>query len=311
MPQVSVDNIGSLSSIELIKEKRQLLKRVVSITRATERMQDSLKSVLILGKPSTNIPKGVLKYYHILSNKIKQKPTEKISWYLDKLEELIKSNLQGIIEISLEEHEAAPSDLSNQDEEGYSDEAMRLLNEFKRQSQTAVALKILLQQRGVYTSGTAIKESVQQIEGHIERLEKREEKQRKQLHTHITEMHTDLSSMLSSGQYSDDMKKVFSKVMIDLESDLKAIERGERIDELPLSFEVVETGVERKKDPVQVQQQVADETEEYLEEFDQDAPTDAVSTKIGFFRTLLRWLNTPWSVSWGEITKRKSKSKRD
>jgi hypothetical protein len=99
--------------------------------------------------------------------------------------------------------------------------------------------------------------------------------------------------------------------MTDLESDLKAIERGERIDELPLSFEVVETGVERKKDPVQVQRQVANETEEYLEEFDQNAPTDAPPTKIGFFRTLLRWLNTPWSVSWREIKKRKSKNKSD
>jgi hypothetical protein len=269
VPEVSTDNIGSLSSIELIKEKRQLLKRVVLITRATERMQDSLNSVLILGKPSTNIPEGVLKYYHILSNKIKQKPTEKISWYLETLEELIKTNLQGIVELSLEEHEVSPSAPSDQVEEGYSDEAMRLLNEFKRQTQTAVVLKILLQQRGVYTSGAAIKESVQQIEGHIERLERREEKQRKQLRTQISEMHADLSSMLKSDQYSDDMKKVFRKVMADLENDLKAVEKGERIDKLQLSFEVVETGMDKKEAEATVQQQVTAETEEYLEEFDQ------------------------------------------
>lgn len=310
MPEVSKDNIGSLFSVELIKEKRQLLKRVVLITRSTERMQDSLKSVLILGKPSTDIPKGMLKYYHILSNKIKQKSSRKISWYLNKLEELIKSNLQGIVEITMEEHEVSLSGLSGQAEEGYSDEAMRLLSEFKRQSQTAVALKILLQQRGVYTPGTAVKESVQQIEGHIKRLERREEKQRKQLHTHITQMHADLSGMFKSDQYSDEMKKVFRKVMTDLESDLRAIEHGEKIDKLQLSFEVVETGVERKKDPVQVQQQVATETEEYLEEFDQDAPANALPTKVGFFRTLLRWLNTPWSVSWREIKKRKLNRKR-
>ena len=307
MPEVSADNIGSLSSIELIKEKRQLLKRVVLITRATERMQDSLNSVLILGKPSTNIPESVLKYYHILSNKIKQKPTEKISWYLETLEELIKTNLQGIIELTLEEHQVSPSTPSDQVEEGYSDEAMRLLNEFKRQSQTAVALKILLQQRGVYTSGAAIKESVQQIEGHIERLERREEKQRQQLRTQISEMHADLSSMLKSDQYSDDMKKVFRKVMADLENDQKAVEQGERIDKLQLSFEVVETGIDKKEVEATVQQQVTAETEEYLEEFDQKEMVETSFNIVGFLKTLYKWLNTPWSVTWGEIRKRRKK----
>jgi hypothetical protein len=307
VPEVSTDNIGSLSSIELIKEKRQLLKRVVLITRATERMQDSLNSVLILGKPSTNIPEGVLKYYHILSNKIKQKPTEKISWYLETLEELIKTNLQGIVELTLEEHEVSSSAPSDQVEAGYSDEAMRLLNEFKRQSQTAVALKILLQQRGVYTSGAKIKESVQQIEGHIERLERREEKQRKQLRTQISEMHADLSSMLKSDQYSDDMKKVFRKVMADLENDLKAVEKGERIDKLQLSFEVVETGMDKKEAEATVQQQVTAETEEYLEEFDQKEKSETPFNIVGFLKTLYKWLNTPWSVTWGEIRKRRKK----
>lgn len=298
MSQNSAENSDSLAAVELIKEKRLLLKRVVMITRATERMQDSLKSVLILGKPSTSISKGMLKYYHVLSGKIKQKPTEKISWYLDKLEQLIKSNLQGIIDITLLEY-----DDPGQDEGGYSDEAITLLSEFKRQSQTAVALKILLQQRGVYTSGTVVKASVQQIEGHIKRLEEREEAQRKKLQSHITEMHADLNFMLASDQYSDDMKKVFRKVIADLENDRQAIERGDRVDELELSFEMVETGVESKKDPVEVQQKVVNETEEYLEEIDQGDSVDHKSDQRGFFRTLFRWLNTPWKVSWKDVKK--------
>ncbi len=306
MSQTPTDNVDSLASIELLKEKRQLLKRVVMITRATERMQDSLKSVLILGQPSTSIPKGMLKYFHILSNKIKQKPTEKIHWYLNKLESLIKSNLQGIINLTMQEHDVSESSLaSDQAEYGYSDEAINLLNEFKRQSQTAVALKVLLQQRGVYTPGAGVKESVQQIEGHIHRLEKKEEIQRRQLNAHITEMHNDLSHMLKSDQYSDEMKKVFRKVMAGLEDDQKTIERGDRIDELQLSFEVVETGVEKKKDPVEAQQQVVTETEEYLEEFDQGEPSVNESGKRGFFRTLFKWLNTPWSISWDDVKKGK------
>lgn len=100
-------------------------------------------------------------------------------------------------------------------------------------------------------------------------------------------MHADLSSMLKSGQYSDDMNKVFRKVMTDLESDQAAIERGERVEELQLSFEVVATGVDKKKSPVELQQQVACETEEYLEEFDQTEQSNISPTKAGFFKPSL------------------------
>jgi hypothetical protein len=307
VPQNHLDNDESLVSLESIKEKRLLLKRVVMITRATERMQDSLKSVLILGQPSTSIPKGMLKYYHILSNKIKRKTTDKIRWYLGKLEGLIKSNLQGIIKLTLEEHDfSSLIPPSEQDEEASVYDAVNLLNEFKRQSQTAVALKILLQQRGVYTPGTVVKASVEQIEGHIKRLEEKEEIQRSQIKKHITEMHSELSQMLNSDQYSDEMKKVFRKVIDNLETDQKAIDQGARVDDIQLSFEVVETGVEKKKDPKEEQQQVENETEEYLEEFDQNESPLKVSGKTGFFSTLFKWLNTPWSVSWEDVKKGKN-----
>ncbi len=306
VPKKPKQNVDSLAPIESIKEKRLLLKRVVMITRATERMQDSLQSVLILGQPSTSIPKGMLKYYHVLSNKIKQKPTEKIRWYLTKLEELIQANLQEIINIATLDHDVSDTDQNSvQADKEYSDDAMDLLHEFKRQSQTAVALKILLQQRGIYTSGDTVKAPVQQIKEQIKHLEIREEVQRKKLQAHISEMHSDLSAMLNSDQYSNDMKKILRNVLANLENDQKAINDGTRIDQIELSFEMVETGEEQKKtDPVEVQQQIVSETEGYLEEFDRSESAVTVSDKGGFFRILFKWLNTPWSVSWDDIKQR-------
>ncbi len=290
-PRKHKKNADSLASIESIKEKRLLLKRVVMITRATERMQDSLRSVLVLGQPSTGIPDGVLKYYHVLSNKIKAKPTEKISWYLSKLEGLIQTGLHEIISIATHDHA----------DDGYSDESMNLLAEFRRQSQTAVALKILLQQRGVYTSGTEVKIPVQQIKEYIRKLEKKEQLQRIKLQAHIAEMHADLSMMLNSDQYSDDMKAIFRSVMANLENDQKAINEGARIDQWQFSFEVIETGEDKRSNPVAVQQQVVTETEECLEDIEQRENVVPEADKKGFFRILLKWLNTPWNVSWSDI----------
>ncbi len=309
MSQLPGNNTDSFASIAIIKEKKLLLKRMVMITRAIERMQDSLKSVLILGQPSTKIPKGMLKYFHILSDKIKKKPTKIIRSYLVKLEDLIKVDLQKIINISMLDPDVLEDEQAvGQVAGAYTDEAMDLLNEFKRQAQTAVSLKILLQQRGVYTPGSVVKVPVHLIKGQLKYLAKKEEIQRNKMKEHISDMHTDLKSMLDSDQYSDEMKSVFCEVISGLEDDQKAISDGARIDQLPMSFEVVESG-EEPRDIISIPNMVVSEAEEYLVGIDQTESTEKAIEEMGFFRTLFKWLNTPWNVSWHDAKKGKSKGK--
>lgn len=316
------EKTDSAVPMNIIREKQRLLKRVIIITRAIERMQDSLNSVLILGRPSTDIPDGMLKYFHLLSDKIKQKSTDKICRYLSQLELTIKLNLQEIINISMLENDIAPvGKESNGEEKPYSDEAMHLLREFNRQAQTAVSLKILLQQRGVNTHGTVVKIPIQLIKRQLQQLAKKEEIQRNKIRAHISDMQNDLKSMLNNSEYTDEMKEVFRDVMAGLERDMSAISQGVRIDQLPFSFEVIETGDEKQhRMQSAVKQDEVSRIDHPEEKYRGDAvdppeyvgkPEDELvhSRKRGFFRTLVKWLNTPWSVTWETIIKGGNKEK--
>jgi hypothetical protein len=310
---------STASSISVIREKQRLLKRVIIITRAIERMQDSLNSVLILGQPSTDIPDGMLKYFYLLSNKIKQKPTDKIRRYLNQLEQIIKAGLQAIVDISRIEHDIDSAEqASNVAEKPYSDKAMHLLREFNRQAQTAVSLKVLLQQRGVHTPGTVVKIPLHLIKGQLKCLAQTEEIQRNKIKVHISDMQNDLKIMLESSEYTDEMKDMFRNVMVGLENDMRAISQGARIDQLPFSFEMIETG-DDKQHLMQPSNKLDEvESVDLPEEMDQpddvDQPEEigrsedmhAYSRKRGFFRTLFKWLNTPWSVTWDAV-KRKNR----
>jgi hypothetical protein len=319
MEHNSVVTTDPTASIDAIREKQRLLKRVIIITRAIERMQDSLKSVLILGQPSTDIPSGMLKYFYLLSNKIKQKPTDKIRKYLNQLESILHDNLQVIMDISRLDHPVDSFEqAANGAETPYSDKAMNLLREFNRQAQTAVSLKILLQQRGVHTPVTMIKVPIELIKGQLKILAKKEEIQRNKIETHILDMQNDIRSMLASSEFSDEMKEILRSVMVGLENDQHAISRGVRIDQLPFSFEVIETGDDKQhimQPSNKLQEMNSVDLPEELDRSDdvvqsgggdQSEDTTSCLRDSGFFRTLFKWLNTPWSVSW-EAIKRKNR----
>ncbi len=311
------EKIDSTAPMNLIRDKQRLLKRLIIITRAIERMQDSLNSVLILGKPSTDIPDGMLKYFHLLSNKIKQKPTEKIRQYLNQLELTIKSNLQEIIKISMLDHYAGSvGPASNGAEKPYSDEAMYLLREFNKQAQTAVSLKILLLQRGVHTPGTVVKVPVHLIKGQLKHLAKKEEIQLNKIRTHVSDIQNDFESMLDSSEYTDEMKDMFRNVITGLKNDQRAISQGVRIYQLAFSFEKIKTGDDKQHimQPSNKQEEInsVDLPEEMDQPDDVDQPEEIGKSedmhtyprKHVFFRTLFKWLNTPWSVTWDAIKRK-------
>lgn len=300
------DNADSSAAINAIRKKQQLLKRVVIITLAIERMQDSLKSVLILGQPSTSIPEGMLKYFQILSDKIKRKPTDQIHRYLNRLEVIIKTDLQAIINITMLDHDTYSSEQTpNEIEKPFSDKAMHLLREFNRQAQTAVSLKVLLLQRGVHTPGTVIKVPVHLIKGQLKHLAKKEDIQRNKIKAHITDMHNDLKDMLGSSEHTDKMKDVFRNVMVGLENDQHAISQGIRIDQLPFHFEVVETSSNRQQITQTSKKRDEINSGDLSEEVAEPQNASAYPGKEGFFRILFKWLNTPWSVTWDAVKKQK------
>lgn len=282
----------SFNFIDILNEKQGLLKQVVGITRAIEKMREALEAMVILGASSAHLPREMLTFYRALSIKTERQPTDNIKRYLLRLEDITRQGLSEILQVTHVDPERLDFEEQDAGQSLLSERVHGMIREFQRRAKTAVSLKVLLRRRGIDTPGATLPVPLSQIREQLVRLEIKERRQRELVKCQISEIHADIQRMLDSEQYPEQMKSVLRGVLQGLERDLQVITAGGRLEDLRFSFEQVETG---ERIPV------APETEssETPEQSDSKEEPPAIGVKrMGFFRHLWLWLNTPWAVTW-------------
>ena len=275
--------------IARIDGKRKVLEQIVEITKAIEQMQDSLNAVLILGAPSSELPAEAAKLFQELSGSMQNLPTNQIKDYLKKLQAVINSQLEGILKYSgfdFDSDEAIEILTMSGDSGDTKATPLDMLKDFKRTSQTAVSLRVLLKKRGVSTEGAVISVPKEVIEKQYKVLEEKEQQQRVKVKAKVEEMKDDINTMIDNPSYPDAMKEMLQGVLSNLDGDIKLIESGGNLDKLSFVMETQEFG--------EAVQQEDDVEEIVLETPDEEK-------KRGLANKANEWLNSPWSVSWKDI----------
>jgi hypothetical protein len=279
------------NDIANLEDKRKLLQQIVEITKAIEKMQESLNAVLVLGVPSKEMPEKALRFYSALNESLRNLPVKQIKVYYQNLETVIKRQLEKILHYSNKDFSSSDNiefiTLSSERDDSEQN-PLDLLDEFKRTAQTAVSLRILLRKRGVQTPGATIPVSPAVIKQQLTELDRQEKIQRTKVEKKINEMQQDLESMLANPAYPEAMKEMFKGVVSNLKRDKKLLQSGAPIKKL--SF-VVET-----QEIVGVEEFVEEEAIEItgLENEQEQA--------MSFSKAASEWLNSPWSVTWKDIS---------
>ncbi|MES9993345.1 MAG: hypothetical protein ABW098_15455 [Candidatus Thiodiazotropha sp.] len=279
------------ADIASLESKRQILQQIVEITRAIENMQDSLNAMLVLGTDSKEMPEDALHLYSALSDSLRNLPVSRIKQYFNNLELILKGQLEKILSYSgLDFSTTEGIEFISMSSTESELSPFELLDEFKRTAQTAVSLRVLLRKRGVATPGSPIPVTPAQLKQQLRHLEVQEGEQRTRAKEKIVEMQEDVKTMLENPSYPDAMKQVLKGVVDNLQRDIGLLERGAPISKLSFVMESDEIlGVE--EEAVTEEIEIVGAVEE---------PAD-----MSFSATASRWLNTPWDVSWGEITENK------
>ncbi len=289
----------SLNFIDILNEKQGLLRQVVGITRAIEKMREALEAMVVLGESSTNLPREMLTFYRALSIKTERQPTDSIKRYLMRLEDITRQGLSEILQFANADPDCLDLEDQRTDQTLLSERVQVLIREFQRRAKTAVSLKVLLHRRGVDTPGATLPVPLSRIREQLVRLEMRERRQRELVKRQISGIHADIRRMLGGEQYPEQMKSVLRGVLQGLEKDLQVITAGGRLEDLHFSFERIETG-ER---PRPVSEHESAETPDQCDV--QEEPPATGVKRMGFFRHLWRWLNTPWAVTWKILGEKK------
>jgi hypothetical protein len=278
MTTVSGINQALKQDVAGLEQKRQVLEQIVDITRAIETMQESLDAVLLMGVASSDLPQEALKKDSSLNESLHNLSLNRIKEYYSNLELIVNKQLNRILNysgINFSNDEQVEFITLSSEKDAQS--PVEMLNAFKRTAQTAISLRVLLRKGGVSTPGSALPASNEILRQHLCHLSEQERAQRVRIKNKIVEMKGDLSCMIGNPNYRKSMKEMLRGVAGNLDKDLLLLERGAPVG--CLSFIAETKGIEMEA----------------------ALPVES-SPKPKFSEAAVRWLNSPWDVSWDDVT---------
>jgi hypothetical protein len=312
---MAAKEVNISEELKALEQKKGALEKVMKIARAVEQLRYGLESVVLLGKPSSRISSRAMHVFEALSEKIRIQPTRKIQELVVKLNGTIANNLNAVIELASPENEAELHEQVTSDSE-LADQIDKLIQDYRKSAQTAVALRVVLRERGVPSPPIKWSINVERIHKQITQLNDQEGHYRKKVKSEIILLQQDALVVAGNDKLPQATRDSAAHMHKMLQKDLDHLNAGKDIASMPFFVEVVElqethasktsaseTKEEKADQPQLQQEQVPTADASGTAQSDQDTSKN----KPGFIHKLWRWSTTPPSVTWNDIEQRGKK----
>lgn len=291
--QIEQAAAGSVTEeIRLLKQRRKSLDHIIKFTLGINRLQQSLESVLLLKKPTKDIPRDLLKMLGNISDNVANLPSNELKKRLNRIEESIKNDMDKIMGIT---KQPETIDATNPDQsEDISENLQSLINDFRRRINTAVVLKLHMRTRGIKVTETTIPITAEELVSQVSKLVVEEKKCRTKTKDELQAMNNEMEIILNNENCPESMTKYAIELQQQINKNIDHINKGKDIEKMPFVVEIIQMGKNDKEtnNPTKV--------EEKTLPLD-DSTNDATEKKLGFFSKINKWMSTPWSVKWKDI----------
>ena len=275
---------SATAELESVRERRQALERALAIAASIERLQQGLEAAVLLGRPGTAIDPAILRKFGELDARTRGLPSPKLEQALRRLEAQVREQVGSILELSRADDEALARSPAT---------TAALLRGFRRAAHTAVAVRLLLRTRGVDAPATPLGIPAADLSRAARALGHREQACRQRVRREIVRLLTDTSRLLRRTDLPAAAVDMLQAMRAGLRQNLRMLDRGEAIEDLPATVEIVElTGEE---------QAPAASPRPAPGRPDDPGAGPAAAPRPGFLRRLWRWLNTPIGVRWKDL----------
>ncbi|MFT7559707.1 MAG: hypothetical protein ACI93R_001620 [Flavobacteriales bacterium] len=225
--------------LALIRGKRKVLEQLIEFSKNLLQQERALEDLLLLSKPSQNIPQKVrndlVKALEALQNLSDEQLQERVI----KVDELVQSGAQGLYSIT---QNIESFDHSAQDINSKIDQIKEISARFRKRAKLAIALRLKLQERGLVTERLKLSISQDSIAERIAQLKTDESTCRKNISAHIQETISDCDSLLSSKDVPTSLREELTLVKGVMQQNLEHLSAGKSIDSMPVNFEIIDFG---------------------------------------------------------------------
>ena len=295
--QIELSAAGSVSEeIRLIKQRRKSLDHIIKFTLSISRLQKSLESVLLLKKPTKDIPRDLLKVLGNISDNVVNLPSNELMKRLTRIEKSIQEDMNAIMGITTQPDSIDTSN-SNQPED-VSKNLQSLINDFRRRINTAIVLKLHMRTRGMNVAETTVPITAEELVSQVSKLVVEEKKCRTKTKDELEAMGNQIEKIINNEDCPTTMKTCAHQLLQEIHQNIEHLNKGKDIEKMPYVVEIIQMGEEQTTKPEPTSQETkisknSDATEEVTKV--------SSNKKLSFFNKISKWLETPWAVKWKDI----------
>ena len=288
---------GSVNEeIRLIKQRRKSLDHIIKFTLGISRLQKSLESVLLLKKPTKDIPRDLLTVLGNISDNVANLPSKELLKRLARIEESIQEDMNTIMGIT---KQPASIDASNSNQpEDISDKLQTLINDFRRRINTAIVLKLHMRTRGMDVSETTVPVTAEELVSQVSKLVVEEKKCRTKTKDELEAMDNQMEIIINNEGCPETMKDYADKLRQEINQNLEHLNKGKDIEKMPYVVEIIQMGKDETTKPASTIQATKINENSAATEAATKIPDNQ---KLSFFNKLGKWLSSPWAAKWKDI----------
>ena len=297
--QGGISKKSATTELELIKQKRAALQKLVLLTSTLNRLHQGLQSVILMGRSASEIPEKIITKFKTLSDGLKNKPTDTLKNTLSTTDLKIQRDIKHVLEISQKSDALLEKQLGvtgNKLVDVLKEDYHEYVNDFKKKSQTSITLRIALKTRNAIINKFHLPVPESFIQQQVVSLNNKEKKCRKIVRNDMTSLQNDVDSLINRDDCSDEIKDMLNEIKSDLKVNSDHFDSGKSLDEMPIVYETIElSGI-----PMDVEEisQQAEPSQAQTPPIIEENTIEVDEEKSGFFTRLWLWLNSPWAKSW-------------
>ncbi len=225
--------IDPQAQLEKLELQRRALEQLLKATCSAENLRLGLETTLLLGKPTGHSSEKAMAIYRLLDEKTKNLSNSEINLRLQGIEKNLKRHLLA----ALSYLERLESDEGQTEGLFALDDVQKSISDFRRSSQTMVALQVLLNLRGLPVTPRAVSLSQEVLQEKLERASVRERACRRQVMGDTLAMEEEIRQLLARDQSSDVINSILKQILQGLQANRRHLEAGLNIQDLPHPIE--------------------------------------------------------------------------
>jgi hypothetical protein len=294
--QGGITRKSSTTELELIKQKREALQKLVKLTSMLNQLHQGLQSVILMGKTAAQIPQKVVNKFKTLSASLKNRPTEILQNTLTSTDVKIDRNIKHVLEISQKSNELLEQELGatgTKLTDALKEDYHEFVGDFKKKSQTSITLRITLKTRNAMVKAFSLPVPESFIKHQIISLNAKEEKCRKLIKQDMSSLQSDVNTLLNNQECTEEVKKILTDIKVELKENADHFNSGKAIEEMPIIYESIELS-----GAPQVVEEVEEIINPHKKEENEVLDEETEKKKMGFFKHLMQWLKSPMNKGW-------------